>query len=139
MVQPPAGIEFAGGLGVLRSIYHRAPPDLFRSAMTTNVVVSVGDARKCVTCAPGMLVNELRYVLGAAFDVDDAAMSSAWRVVGVPDLALALSRKAGDAEAVAEIEEAIARVDEQFASQVWLFATAAVDRSVRLICCSSCR
>ena len=33
--------------------------------MTTNVVVSVGDARKCVTCAPGMLVNELRYVLGA--------------------------------------------------------------------------
>ena len=55
---------------MLRSIYHRAPPDLFRSAMTTNVVVSVGDARKCVTCAPGMLVNELRYVLGAAFDVD---------------------------------------------------------------------
>ena len=38
--------------------------------MTTNVVVCVGELRKCILCAPGMAVNELRYVLGAAFEVD---------------------------------------------------------------------
>ena len=44
-------------------------------------------------------------------EFDESALASAWRVVGVPDLAMELHRKCGDAEVVAELEEVIRGID----------------------------
>lgn len=37
---------------------------------TTKVAVCVGDVQKLILCAPGMALNELHFILGAAFEVD---------------------------------------------------------------------
>eukprot|EP00629_Pelagomonadales_sp_RCC1024_P004150 CAMPEP_0119282992 /NCGR_PEP_ID=MMETSP1329-20130426/27663_1 /TAXON_ID=114041 /ORGANISM="Genus nov. species nov., Strain RCC1024" /LENGTH=87 /DNA_ID=CAMNT_0007283657 /DNA_START=102 /DNA_END=362 /DNA_ORIENTATION=+ len=38
--------------------------------MATEVLVRVADRQAKIVCAPGMAINELRFVLGSAFEVD---------------------------------------------------------------------
>lgn len=48
---------------------------------------------------------------GGAHGVEDAALAGAWAAVGVPDLALALREKAGDAESAAELAGVVGALD----------------------------